>query len=202
MEEEEIANKDWSVYDEGSEMDYALEVDLDIGAEMHDRTSELPIAPEKMKIDESMLSPYARKILRELRGVEKHESTKLVSTLLPKKRYTVHAKCLALYISLGAVLKKVHRAVQWETSDFLRSFIDFCTLMREHTRWRLEAGELTCSYFFPNYFAGQNSKTDFRKRLFKVRRALLPTLKFVFTAFVQLFFTFSRRQSATAFLAR
>lgn len=131
MTDEEIANKDWSVYNEDDENDYALEVDLEIPQSMHDRTSELPIAPEKMQINESMLSPYALKVLQELRGTVKHESTKLVSTLLPKKKYVVHSKNLALYLSLGAVLKKIHRAVQWETSDFLRNFIDFCTFMSE-----------------------------------------------------------------------
>lgn len=143
MTAKELSTKDWSVYDEDSELDYAVEVDLEVPEELHMQFSSLPLAPEHMDIDETILSPFCLKVLRELRHTNKHNSKKLVSTLLPKQRYVVHAALLALYISLGMVVTRVHRAVEWETSPFLESFIDFCTKKRS------------------------NAKTEFRKRLFK-----------------------------------
>jgi hypothetical protein len=49
-----------------SEDGFILEVDLDYPPELHDLQNEYPLAPEKMKVTENMLSPYAKKLLEEL----------------------------------------------------------------------------------------------------------------------------------------
>jgi len=41
-------------------------VDLDYPSELHDHHNEYPLAPEKMRVTENMLSPYAKKLLEDL----------------------------------------------------------------------------------------------------------------------------------------
>ena len=48
---------------ENNENGYILEVDLDYPPALHDHHNEYPLALEKMKVTEDMLSPYAKKLL-------------------------------------------------------------------------------------------------------------------------------------------
>lgn len=63
-------------------------------------------------------------------GAERHESTKLVTTLLPRKNYIIHSCNLSLYLSLGMKLVKVHRVLKFNTSKFLGQYINYCTRKR------------------------------------------------------------------------
>ena len=130
----EIEARDWSTYDGENlncDIGHILEVDLHYPKELHLAHSSLPLAPHKMKIKEQILSPYARRLLKNLRGTDKHESTKLVSTFLPREKYIVHSRNIALYIQLGMVVTKIHRVLEFRTSNFLKEYIDFCTRKRK-----------------------------------------------------------------------
>ena len=41
---------------------YILEVDLEIPESIHDSTSDYPLCPEKLKINEDMISPKSRSV--------------------------------------------------------------------------------------------------------------------------------------------
>lgn len=144
MPEHRLNDIDWTKFDENGETGYILEVDLDYPVQLHLEHSSLPLAPHRLNITEDILSPFQKECLRELRGTEKHRSTKLVSTFLPRKKYIVHAANLALYLELGMLLTKVHRALSFTQSTFLRQYIDYCTQSRAR------------------------ATTTFRKNLFKV----------------------------------
>ena len=61
---------------------------------------------------------------------KKYEATKLTSTFLPRMKYVCHYRNLQLYLQLGMKLKKIHRVAGFQQSDFLKKYIDFCTLKR------------------------------------------------------------------------
>lgn len=91
-----------------------------------------------------MLSPYAFACLQQIKHTDKHKSTKLVSTFLPRKNYVLHSACLSLYLELGLKLVKVHRVLSFQTSVFLAKYVTYCTTKRAE------------------------SKSEFKKRLFKL----------------------------------
>ena len=66
-----------------------LEVNLDY-------PSEYPLAPEKVKVAEDMLSPYAKKLLEDL-DLKGTATEKLIPNLNAKKKYVVHYRNLRLY---------------------------------------------------------------------------------------------------------
>jgi hypothetical protein len=106
-----------------------LEVDMEYPPELHDLHNGYPLAPESKEIDSSMLSDYARNI------AEKFQLTiggvrKLITSLGPRKKYVSHVRNLKLYTDLGMKLTRVHRAVTFKQSCWLKDYIDFNTKMR------------------------------------------------------------------------
>ena len=130
---EEIDNININDYLEDSDRGMVLEVDLDYPKELHNLHNGYPLAPESKEIDKSMLSDYAKKI------AEKFQLTiggvrKLVNSLGPKKNYVLHVRNLKLYTDLGMKLTKVHRAVTFKQSPWLKNYIDFNTKKRSVAR--------------------------------------------------------------------
>ena len=108
---------------------FALEVDMHVPDELHDYFSNFPLAPTPMKVDKHMLS----KVTMEDCTRKKYVPTrKLVGSLLPLKNYLVHHSTLALYVSLGMVVTKVHRAVGFVEKEWMEPFCSFCEEMRRN----------------------------------------------------------------------
>ena len=125
MEEEVNLSK----YNDESEKGLILEVDLEYPEELHDLHNDYPLAPEKIKVTEGMLSPYCREIAEKF-GVKIGLVEKLVPTLFNKERYVLHYRNLQLYMSLGLKLTKIHRALEFNQSPWLKPYIDFNTKKR------------------------------------------------------------------------
>ena len=99
-------------YDNGDD-GYVLEVDVEYPAKLCRRHNELPFLPEKMKF----------------RKVEK-----LACNLFDKKKYVVHIRMLKQAIEHGLKLKKIHRAIAFKQSAFMKSYIEKNTQLRKNAR--------------------------------------------------------------------
>ena len=130
LEKEEFEHLNINYVSDDSEDGYILEVDLDYPSELHDRHTEYPLAPEKMKVTEDMLSPYAKQLLEELEPKET-STEKLIPNLHSKEKYVIHYRNLKLYLSLGMKLTKIHRVMTFKQQPWLKAYIDFNTQKRK-----------------------------------------------------------------------
>ena len=79
---------------------YFLEVDLDYPEELHDSHQDFPMAPEKIKVKQEILSPYSRENANKF-DIRTGTINKLVPNLMAKERYVVH------YRNLNIIYRKV-----------------------------------------------------------------------------------------------
>ena len=100
-----------------------LEVDLEYPSHLHDAHNDYPLAPEQVDIN---------------------KVKKLIPHLGPRKNYVVHHAMLQQILKRGLILKKIHRGIKYEESEFLSDYID------SNTKSRTKA------------------KSDFEKDLFKL----------------------------------
>ena len=91
---------------------YLLEVDVCYPTELHDSHNDLPFMCELMKIN----------------GVEK-----LIPNLYDKKKYilyVIHIRALDQALKHGLVLERIHRAIEFKQSAWMKEYIDFNTKLR------------------------------------------------------------------------
>jgi hypothetical protein len=123
---------------------YIFEVDLEYPKQLHKAHNSFPLAPQHLVITEQLLSPYAKMCHKALNDKETYSAKKLCATFIERKKYVVHYMNLKLYLELGMKLKKIHRVLSFNQSNFLAKYIAKCTKLR------------------------QRSTTDFGKRLWKL----------------------------------
>ena len=88
---------------------YLLEVAVNYPKELHDHHNDLPFMCKKIKVN----------------GVEK-----LVPNLYDKKKYVIHIKALQQALEHGLILKKIHRAIEFKQSAWMKEYIHFNTRLR------------------------------------------------------------------------
>ena len=143
MTQKQIDKIDLAKYKEDSEKGLILEVDLEYPEGLHNLHNDYPLAPEKVKVTEDMLSKYSKKISKKY-CISTGLVHKLIPTLMNKEKYVLHYRNLQLYIDLGLKVKKVHRALEFDQSPWLKQCINFHTY-----KWK-------------------NAKNDFEKDFFKL----------------------------------
>ena len=115
-------NIDVRTVPDDAEFGYILEVDLRYPEDKHIMHNDYPLAPEKMKVANNMLSPFQREHFPETPG---EGAEKLVPNLLKKTKYVLHYRNLKLYLSLGMELEKIHRVIKFRQTPWLKSYIEF-----------------------------------------------------------------------------
>ena len=88
---------------------YVLEVDVSYPKELHNSHNELPFMCEKMKIGD----------------VEK-----LVLNLRDKRNYVIHIQALNQALKHGLILDRIHQAIEFDQSAWMKPYIDFNTQLR------------------------------------------------------------------------
>ena len=128
-----INNLNLSVYKEDSDTGLILEVDLEYPKELHKIHNDYPLGPEKIQVKKEMLSDYCKNISDKY-NISTGLVHKLIPTLSNKEKYVLHYRNLQLYLSLGLKLTKIHRALEFNQSPWLKKYIDFNTEKRTNAK--------------------------------------------------------------------
>ena len=88
---------------------YLLQADVSYPKELHNQHNDLPFMSERMEIN----------------LVEK-----LVPNLRDKKNYVIHIQALNQALQHGLRLDRIHRAIEYDQSPWLKTYIDFNTQLR------------------------------------------------------------------------
>ena len=118
---------------------YLLEVDAKYPRKLHDSHNDLPFMCEQMKIN----------------GVEK-----LIPHLYYKKRYVIHIRALDQALKHGLVLEKIHRAIEFKQSAWMKEYRDFNTKLRTAAK----------NDFEKDFYKLMNNSIGFRKNVENIRK--------------------------------
>ena len=108
---------------------YILEVDFKYPNELHELHNDYPLSPEKPIVTNDILSNYCKGIADKY-DIKVGDIKKLIPNLGNKTKYVLHYRNIQLYLSLGMKLTKIHRALQFKQSDWMKKYIDFNTEKR------------------------------------------------------------------------
>ena len=133
LSQKNIENINLGKYTDESKKGLILEVDFEYPKELHDLHNDFPLAPEKIKVSENMLSNYCKKIANKYK-ISSGLVHKLIPTLSDKEKYVLHHRNLQLYLNLGLKLKKIHRVLEFNQSSWLKQYIDFNTQKRTNAK--------------------------------------------------------------------
>lgn len=112
LSQHEIDGFNVSYCTEQDDMGYILEVDLSYPEHLHEAHSDLPFAPEKF------VPPGGK-------------TPKLISNLYDKYNYVIHYMHLKECLKQGLELKKIHRIISFRQHDYLKSYIELNTKLRQ-----------------------------------------------------------------------
>jgi hypothetical protein len=107
-----------------------VECDLEYPEELHNEHNNYPLAPESRSVNENELSPYQQNQIKIHNEKHSEKLKKLIPNLYDKKNYICHIKNLQYYLKMGLKLTKIHRALQFDQSHWLKPYIDFNTQQR------------------------------------------------------------------------
>ena len=133
MTKKQIDKTNLALYKEYSKKGLILEVDLEYPNELHNLHNDYPLAPEKVKVTENMLSDYCKSIADKY-SISTGLVHKLIPTLGKKENYVLNYRNLQLYIDLGLKVTKVHRVLEFDQSPWLKQYIDFNTEKRKNAK--------------------------------------------------------------------
>ena len=102
---------DFLAVPDDSPVGYILEVDIHYPESIHDDHKHIPFCPEHM-------APPGSK------------QKKLMTTLLDKSCYVIHYVALKQAVKHGLIVTKTHRVLQFNQSDWLKTYIDLNTELR------------------------------------------------------------------------
>jgi hypothetical protein len=121
--EPEFTTIDWLAQTDDQEIGYIVECDLDYPEALQDLHNDYPLAPERMTIQREWLSHAQTRIRLHYDMSTTAQSTKLVPTLLNRRKYCTHYSLLRFYIHHGMVLTKIHRVISFRQKAWMKPYI-------------------------------------------------------------------------------
>lgn len=117
LSQEEITDIEKVIKDisDTAETGYVLEVDLEYPKELHDAHNDLPFCPENLVPPNSKYS-------------------KLIPNLRSKEKYIIHYTYLKQCLNFGLILTKIHRAVKFTQTPWLKEYINLNTNLRNSSK--------------------------------------------------------------------
>ena len=104
-------------YDENSDKENFLEVDVEYPKKLFNLHKDLPFLPERKKNE---------------------KCNKHVCDMQDKENYVVHIRALKQALNRGLILKKVHRVIQFNQESWLKPYIDINTKKRKEPKNEFE----------------------------------------------------------------
>ena len=120
---------DLNKYTSNSSKGCVLEVELEYPKQLRELHNDYLLAPDKMKIKIKMMSEYQLKIA-DLYNIPIGNVKKIVPSLFDKEKYVIHSENSQLHLRIGLKLKKVHRILEFNQSQWLEPYIEFNTQKR------------------------------------------------------------------------
>lgn len=148
-EKTRFENIDWSTIDLMGEIGYFTEVSLEYPETIWEKTKTYPLCPQSLNINDAILSPYQKSVLKKLYGLKSYKSKKLTATFFPRSKIVLHALALQFYLKSGMILKEVHRIIKFKQKKFMAPWVEFCTQKRSESKndfeknfWKLQVNSV------------------------------------------------------------
>ena len=109
---------DLNKYSSNSSKGCVLEIDLEYPKELRELYNDYSLAPDKIEINTEMLSDYQIKIADHY-NMPTGNIKKLVPNFFDKEKNVIHCKNLQIYLRLELKLKKIHRVLEFNQSQWL-----------------------------------------------------------------------------------
>ena len=156
----ELEEFDVSSAADDSETGYILECDLHYPDHLHPSHNDYPMAPEKLKIEHSMLSPHAKSFEK----MKWEPCEKLAPNLMDKSQNIVHYRNLKFYAKHGLVISKIHRVLSFIQKPWLKPWVDHCTQARQLATSEFESNicKLKCNAIFGKSLEQQRGRKNIR----------------------------------------
>ena len=129
MIEKEISEVDFDLISKNNKAGYILEVDLKYPKELHDLHNDYPLAPEKLKVTQDMLSNYCSSIAKNYE-IRVGAVNQLIPNVIDKSNYVIYYRNLQIFKNLGIKVTKIHGVLKLSQKDWLKDFIVFNTEKR------------------------------------------------------------------------
>ena len=148
--------------DEKGDWGYTLEVDLGYPEHLHHKTADFPLAPEAGFITEDMFTDFMFAHYQLSNPNRKYKSSrKLLLTQYNRENYIVHYAVLKFYLTMGLILKKVHRVIKYKQKAWLKDFISYNSQQRALSSNDFDKG----FYKLKNNAVFGKTMEDVRKRI-------------------------------------
>ena len=106
-------------------------MDLEYRPKLDERDDDYPLAPEVMTIEPEITGEKQHNLRAQYFRAACPYSRKLICSFLPKKHYVVLGQLLRFYLNRGMRLVKVHRAIRFQSSPYVASYIANNTATRQ-----------------------------------------------------------------------
>ena len=138
-----------------------LEVDLEYPEGSREVHNNYHLAPDKIEIKREMLSNYQIKIA-DFYNIPSGNVKKLLPNFFDKEKYGLHYENLQLYLRPGLKLKKIHRILEFNKSQWLKPYVEFNTQKRIETEKNGDRDEKALYKLMTNalYVKTMRNRTD------------------------------------------